>query len=333
MLSDERVPVALAAMRHPIAEFRATVEGALAQAAIYLASLERDPAARATQARHELGVFADGRVNAEDFAALFAPAVALMPADQGKFSAAVETLRELLTRGDDLHVASVPAGGSLARVVEDALARMGRAFGAVLAIELLRGGAFRPEEHDRLLEDFAFRSWSRAGRRFAPPLVVMVSGADLQVGGLADFSDGRERIVLVVQGDCPPAPLVRLITPGTMVLQTIDATGLEQLALHDGPGIAAMVSPNAARFLHDPRAGREPWQRLSVWHMPEVPKHAIGGFSPWQMTEDIKQLAALAAAPAEAPLPAAAGSARRGGDSVDRLANWLLSQSDLKGIT
>ena len=117
-----------------------------------------------------------------------------------------------------------------------------------------------------------------------------------------------------------------------MVLQTDDETGLERVALHDGPAIAAMVPPRAARFLHDPAAGREPWQRLSVWYLPETPKHAIGGSSAWQMAEDLKQLAALSASPAETPLPAAARGAAPGADAVDRLTTWLLSQGDLQGI-
>jgi hypothetical protein len=332
MPSDERVRVALGALERPIAEFRSTVEGALAQAEAHLATLENDPAARLARIRDELGVFAQGRLDAGAFASLFVQPAPRLLEHQERFRAAVATMREVLGQGDALFVASVPPGTAVTRAVEDALSRIGRAFGAVLAVELMRGGAYRPEEHDQLLDHLSFRSWTRTERRYAPPLVVEVNGPDLQVGGLSDFTDGRERIVLVVQGECPPAPLVRLITPGTMVLQTVDGSGLEQLALHDGPGIAAMVPETAARFLHDPRAGREPWQRLSVWHLPEPPRRSIGGFSPWQMAEDLRQLRALAAAPAEAPLPAMAGGAPQGPEAVDRLASWLLGQSDLKGI-
>lgn len=257
----------------------------------------------------------------------------------------MDTLRDVLERGVSLFVAQVPPGGSLARAVEDALGRIGRAFGAVLAIELMRGGAFRPAEHDMLLHHLAFRSWTRTERRFAPPLVVMVQGADLHVGGLADFTDGRERIVLVVEGECPPAALVRLITPGTFVLQTADATGLDRLAQHDGCGIAAMVPANAARFIHDPVAGREPWQRLAIWQAAMAPRHAIGGVSSWQMGEDIQQLTALATAPVAALSASGVGPGGGHGTngaamadapvnaaSVDLLANWLLRQSDLGGV-
>lgn len=330
MLSDDRVQLALQALQRPIAEFRSTVEGALAQAESHLATLETDPATLAQRLRGELGRFAEGHVDVDAFSALFAPTPGPLLTHQDRFRAALDTLRDVLARGAGLFVVQVPAGGSLTRAVEDALARIGRAFGAVLAVELMRGGAFDPAQHDHLLQHFAFRSWTRAERRFAPPLVVLVQGSDLQVAGLADFCDGRERIILVVSGTCPPAPLVRLITPGTLVLQT-EGSRLEQLALYDGPGIAALVPPGAAQFLHDPRAGRETWQRMSVGHLPEPPKHAIGGASAWQMAEDLRQLAALSAAPAQAPLPGGA-PAGSGKDAVDRLASWLLTQSDLNGI-
>lgn len=329
---DERAHVALRALARPIAEFRLTIDGALAQARAFLADAEQDPLARAARARLELGAFGERSLDAAGFAALFAPAAGQGLAYPDRFRAAVETLEEVLARGEGLFVTQVPAGGSLARAVEDALSRIGRAFGAVLAVELLRGGAYRPEEHDGLLERLAFRSWTRTERRYAPPLIVLVNGSDLQVGGLADYTDGRERIVLVVTGECPPAPLVRLITPGAMVLQTADGANLELIPLYDGPAIAAMVPPSAARFVHDPRAGRETWQRLSVTHQPPAPKHSIGGASPWQLAEDLKQLAALASAPTLVTGGALAGAVVAESDAVDRLATWLLRQADLTGI-
>ena len=331
MPSDDRVALALRALERPIAEFRSTLEGALAQAAAHLAAIGEDPETRVAHVRAGLGPFGVGRLDAAGFASLFVPPAPALLEHQDRFRDAVTTIREVLDQGASLFVASVPPGESLTRVVGDALSRAGRAFGAVLAVELMRGHAYRPLEHDRLLEHLSFRAWTRTERRYAPPLVVEVDGADMQVGGLADFTDGRERLVLVVRGECPPASLVRLVTPGTLVLQTTDGTGLEMLALHDGPAIAAMVPESAARFLHDPRAGREPWQRLSLWHVPEAPKHAIGGSSAWQMAEDLRQLRALSAAPVSAPLPAVVGGAGPGPDTVERLASWLLSQGGLEG--
>jgi hypothetical protein len=326
MLSDDRVPLALRALERPIAEFRLTIDGALAQAVAHLDALESDPAARTARLARELGPFGAGHIDASRMATLVAPVGARTITHVDRFRAAVDTLRDVLDRGEGLFVAQVPAGGSLMRAVDDALARVGRAFGAVLAIELLRGGTFDPGQHDHLLQGLPFRSWTRAERRYAPPLVVQVAGADLHVGGLSDYTDGRERIVLVVTGESPPAPLVRLITPGTMVMQTADAAGLEQMSAYEGPAIAALVPDGAAQFLHDPRAGREPWQRLAVWHAPAAPRHSICGISPWQMAEDLKQLAALAAA----ATPGGAGAAPV--DSIDKLTSWLLGQGDLKGI-
>lgn len=330
---DERVHVALRALERPMAEFRTTIEGALAQTEGYLATLERDPVARAERVRHELGKFAAGRIDAEGFSTLFATPAAAQLTHHDRFKAAIETLHDVLDRGEGLFVTQVAPGGSLAKAVEDALSRIGRAFGAVLAVELLRGGAYVPEQHDALLYHFAFRAWTKTERRYAPPLVVMVQGSDLHVGGLADFTDGRERIVLVVQGACPPASLVRLVTPGTLVVQTNDAVGLEQLANYDGPSIAAIVPAGAARFIHDPRAGREPWQRMAIREMPEPPKHAIGGISAWQMSEDLRQLAALSSAPSSGSRPTSGSSATvQDPLAIERLAAWLLSQSDVQGI-
>jgi hypothetical protein len=215
-------------------------------------------------------------------------------------------------------------------VVGTALAEAGRAFGAVVLAELARGGRYRAADHDRLLDPLAFRDWNRAERRFAPPLVVSVDGADLNAGALADFCDGREKLVLVVRGPSAPAALARLITPGTLVLQTQDRAGLDRVVAYEGPSVAALVPEGAARFLHDPTAGREPWQRLSVAFLPEAPRRALGGFSAWQMAEDLQQLATLARTPFAIPtLGGGDGTPALGGpEAVERLAAWLLSRSD-----
>jgi hypothetical protein len=330
MPSDDRVTVALGALARPIAEFRAALAGALTQASAYLASQRTDPAAQEARFERELGLFAGGRLDAHRFAAHFATPNTLAPGNAERIERAVQVLEDVLAQGEDLFLVNVEPGGSLARSVEEALSKIGRAFGAILTVELVRGNAYRPAEHDGLLDRLAFRVWTRDERRFAPPLVVTVDGADLHAGGLADFTDGREKIVLVVRGPCAPAALVRLITPGTLVLQTSDGTGLDRVATTDGPAIAAMVPDGAARFLHDPLGGKDSWQRLTVWHAPPAPKRALGGSSAWQMGEDLRQLGALSAAPLGAATHA--GSVPAGADTVDRLAQWLLSQSDLKGV-
>lgn len=324
---DERVGLALRALARPIADFRAAVTGALDQADAFLATQRAGDEAIVERARVELGAFGAGRLDAARFAGYFATRPTLDAAGTARLERAIETMRELLAKGDGAFVAAVPRGGSLGQVVAAALADAGRAFGAVLAVERLRGGSFSDED-EHLLTSFAFHAWTKTERRYAPPLVVQVAGADLQVGALADYLDGREKLVLVVDGPSAPAPLVRLVTPGTLVLQSHDGTGLDRLASTEGPAVAALVPETAARFLHDPTAGRESWQRLSVWHVPEAPRKAVGGFSPWQMQEDLRQLEALAAAPLAQPLPSGAAPAAAGPDAVDKLATWLLGQMD-----
>jgi hypothetical protein len=334
MPSDPRVQLALDRLARPIGEFRATVAGALAQAEAFLAAEEPDEAAHLARITAELGEFARARIDVARFAAVATVSTPLSVAHRDRLQRATDVLRDVLERGMALHYVDVPSGASLTAAVDGALARAGRAFGAVLAIELLRGGRYDPAQHDGLLDHMAFRTWTRAERRFAPPLVAHVDGADLHIGGLADFLDGREKLVLVVRGASPPAPLVRLITPGTMVLQTAAETGLDLVATASGTAIAALVPKEAALFLHDPSQGREGWQRLSVWHMPPEPRAALGGLSAWQMQEDLKQLAVLASG-APAAAGAAAGGAEKGAapgpEAVDVLARWLLGQADLQG--
>jgi hypothetical protein len=330
MQSDTRVRMALDALARPIADFRAALAGALAQAEAYLASQVAEPAARADRFRVELGPFAGSRIDADRFAAVFGARRELPAAIRERLEQAIAILREQSARGDDLFTTAVPPGGSLGRAAGDALADAGRGFGAAMAVDLLRGGRFDDVEHARLFGPLDFHDWTRTERRYAPPLVVRVTGADLHAGALSDFLDGRQRLVLVVDAPCPPAPLVRLITPGTLVLQTADGSGLDQLTGADGPAVAAIVPDGVATFLHQPRGGREPWQRLSIWRVPDAPRRAIGGISVWQMQEDLRHLESLAAAPIGAPVPPEAPGAS-GDGAVDRLADWLLKQSGLPG--
>jgi hypothetical protein len=103
--------------------------------------------------------------------------------------------------------------------------------------------------------DLPFEEWTKAERQARPPIVLRVQGTDLHAGGLERFLDGGQHIVLIVEGPSSPAPLARLVTPGTLVLQTNDEFGLEEFANATGPAIAAIVPDTAARFLHDPGAG------------------------------------------------------------------------------
>lgn len=333
MQSETRIAPALEALAQPVAEFRAAVQGALTQAEVFLAAQSEDPATRAARAAAELGRFGAGRIDSAAFATLFPTAPPIASAARRALERAIETLRAVNAKGPELFVTEVTAGRRLGATVDAALAEAGRAFGAIVLADLVRGGRYRAAEHDSLLEAFEFRAWNKAERRFAPPLVVVLDGADLHAGALLDFADGREKILLVVHGACAPAPLARCITPGTLVMQTTDGSGLDRVAAFDGPAIAALMPAGAAVFLHDPAAGNEPWQRLDLRHLPEPPKKPVSGHSAWQMSEDLKMLADLARTPFAIPTAGgASGTPALGAtEAVDRLASWLVSQTGLGG--
>lgn len=332
MQSDPRLQLALAALAQPMAEFRSIVDGAIAQGAGFLAAQRATAPERAERAAASLGRFAEGRLDAARFAVLFPEVAAATPNALAALERALATLRDAQARGDALFVVDVAPGRRLGAALDVALAEAGRAFGAVVLAEVVRSGRYAPE-HERLLEPHEFRSWNRSERRFAPPLAVLVDGADLQIGALMDFADGREKIVLVVRGASPAAPLARCITPGTFVLQTTDGGGLDRIATCAGPAVAAIVPAGAAGFMHDPSAGAEPWQRMTVKHMPPATKKAIGGQSAWQMAEDLRIVADLATTPFAVPAAGngPASSALGAADATDKLAAWLLSQAGLGG--
>jgi len=333
MPSDPRVAQALAALAQPIAEFRAAVQAALAQADAFLAAQTANPAAQSARAAVELGAFARTHIDPAKFAAMFPSVATADKASQAALEKAAKILRRVAAQGDEMALTLVTDGVKLGATIDAALAGAGQAFGAIIITELVRGGRYKAAEHERLLDPAEFRAWNNSERRFAPPLVVEVNGADLHAGALLDFADGREKIVLVVHGDAPPAALVRCITPGTFVLQTVDGTGLDKLAGYEGPAIAALLPQGAATFMHDPTIGKETWQRLTVPFLPAGPFKAVGGFSAWQMEQDVKMLADLARTPFVVPAtPGAKAAPAIGADqAVDRIASWLLGTSGLAG--
>ncbi len=232
-------------------------------------------------------------------------------------------------------MAHVKPGGDIRTVIATALEEIGRAFGAVRIFELTRSGSHHGNEHARSLGSFPFVKWSKGERRLAPPLVVTIDGADLRAERLAEFLDGSQKIVLVVRGASAPAPLVRLITPGTYVLQTNDASSLGAFGDFDGPGVAAILGDTAARFVHHPSRGANLTERLTVSFLPpRDPRLTIGGLSGHQQAEELRQLRALTGVPAaeqpaadatQAPAPAPAAPA-------DKLAAWLLTQADFSDV-
>ena len=292
-------------------------------------------------AADRLGRFAAGRIDPERFAALVAESDRRDSSWIEPARRALKTLRAVEARGDDLFRVGVSAGDDLYAAVDAALADAGRAFGAARVAELGRTGRYVPSQHDALLDSFPFRRWSRPERAKAPPLVVDVDGGDMLVGGLAGFLDGAEKIVLVVRGASPPAPLVRLVTPGILVMQTADAGELQLVGRADGPAIAALVSAEAGHFVHEPDEGGT---RLAIGHLPDTePTRALGQVSAFQQAEELRLLRALAAGEPEPPSGVAPAAAAADGtrpaaatataaEPVDVLAAWLIRQADLSGL-
>jgi hypothetical protein len=250
----------------------------------------------------------------------------------------------------------VGPGGDVAAAVGSALASIGRAFGAARVAELVRLGRLDEARKEDAASPFPFRRWTAAERRMSPPLVVRCAGTDLDASGLGSFLDGTQKIVLLVEGPAPAAPLARLITPGTFVTQTDDAAAFARLAGFEGPAVGALVSDGCSLFTHDPSlpdAGR-----LLVKSKPETKPdtkpRAMRAASVLQQKASLAHLdllerlfagvavgpaPAAAVAPAvttdgPAPVPAAGVAAPAAGqvavDPADRLAAWLLAQADLQ---
>ncbi|MBI4410076.1 MAG: hypothetical protein HY561_10240 [Gemmatimonadetes bacterium] len=338
MPSDDRLEAARHALELPAQAFRAALAATLEQVTAELAAHGSASDGRSRRLRAELGPFGAARIDADRLAAVLPGCEPTDPAISGVLSRARDALAELARRGDDLFHLRLEDGGSLRDAVAAALAEAGRAFGAARAVRLARTGRFVPDQHAWLFGSLEFRNWTAAERKIAPPLIVDVDGRELQAAGLAEFLDGCQKIVLLVRGDAAPAPLLRLITPGVLVLQSADASTLQRLGKFQGPAIGALVPETAAQFLHDPVSGAELWQRLRLLQpIPAAPPRAIGGVSAAQQAEELRQLEALARTPAEATGPPAPGAAADGvaaaaADPAGKLAAWLLAEADLTGV-
>lgn len=336
MPSDERVEVALKELSEQTTAFRSAIANTIEQIRSFRASHGSNTNGKADRVAAELGPFAANLIDVEKFSALFADNLKLDSHTLDTIDKAVETLSELSRRGNDLFKVNVESGGSLRESVAAVLEDVGRAYGAARVFELSKFGKFPDNDHARALGSFPFHRWSRGERLMAPPLTVEVYGSDLRASGLADFMDGRQKIVLVVRGESTPVPLVRLITPGVFVQQTSDPIETKRLAAWDGPGVTALVPESAAKFVHDPSAGRGTGERLSIQSLPEDRRRKpIGGVSVAQQSEELLQLKVLAGQPvATAPAGASESAASVSGaaDPVDKLAAWLLSQADLKDL-
>lgn len=340
MPSDERVAEAMAGMSGRFNAFRSALATTLEELRGLMADYRPSEDGRVERLGGELGHFAEGRIDLERFSSFVSTASKSDGATIEPVEDAFQTLTTLISQKEALFLVKLKRSGELHRTVAKALANLGRAFGAARAVELSKRNLYQASEHKKFHESFPQSRWNEAERTIAPPLVVRVEGSDLHVAGLAEFLDGSQKLVLVVRGDAPPAPLVRLITPGTYVVQSTGVDALERLAEWDGPAIAALMPESAAQFVHDPSGGSELADRLSVTYLPtDEPRKPLGSITASQQAEDLRQLKSLAATTArvsipggrEERVPTAAGQPPTS-DPADKLAAWLLSQADLSDV-
>ncbi|HSJ23423.1 MAG TPA: hypothetical protein VK929_01985 [Longimicrobiales bacterium] len=331
MQSETRIAQAVAALTGPRQAFRSALIAAIDEVTSLLAAQRAPAAERAGVEAVRLGVFADGHIDAERFSSLVQAGTAMDPAQQEQLEHALRILRSFAAQGDDLFVLKVRRGADLRDSVRDALASRGRAFNTAHQVEILRSG--RQGVHVELeYGTMDFRHWTRRERRIAPPLVVEVSGADVQPAALAEYMDGAQKIVLMVEGRAAPAALARLIAPHTFVMQSANVEDVARLAAFDGPGVAAIVDDpkDFALFVHDPSRGRRLSQRLTVESVPEKPRGRVAGISADRQVEELLWLAELQQL-AELAATQVAGESEAGPvvTPADQLAAWLLRQTDL----
>ncbi len=331
MPSDERVAPVMKALAGSRAGFHSAVVSAAGEVEAYLMSHRSAGDGRGKAVSAELGVFGSERIDADRFAALLTEEGPLDEATIAVLRKSLAVLREVASAGDAPYRIDVAPGGDLTGAVDATLADVGSAFGAARVAEMARSGRGATAREDPA-RGWAFARWNRAEREIAPPLVIEVDGGDLLVAGLGTFLDGRQKLVLVVRGPAPVAPLARLITPGVFVMQTNDTADLVRFAAFEGPGIAALVPEGAALFTHDP--ARTP--RLTITHMPEEPvRRVVGRVSVFLQNEELKQLELLRVAGAEAEAltgqGAGAGTAKAAAPA-DMLAALLMQQANLTDV-
>ncbi len=334
MPSDTRTIEVLSLLRRDLETFEAAVAMTAEDVRRLIERLETPAEDPARSLQKELGWFGANRIDHTRFAGLLAPHQPANVATATVVESALKPLDELAKMAGEFCVVGVGSTDGLYDAVSVALARMGRAFGAARMVQSIRNGRARPAEYARVLEAFPFANWNSSERGIAPPIIIETPGSQMRVGALSEFMDGRLKLVLVVRGECPPAPLVRLISPGTFVVQSREASDLAAFAEWSGPGVAALVPDSCAFFSHDPQGGAQTWERLKVSRMPKA--HVlkpIAGLSASQQRQDIELLSLLAATPAVAPaMTTPVTEDRASMDPTDKLAAWILAQADLSGV-
>jgi hypothetical protein len=334
MPSDPRASAALAALAKPRDQYRSAVAATLEDVRVYLDTHRAAAEDRLAVLATELGTVGAEHIDIARFSTLLTAEPAVDQGTHDVLQRALAVLAELAQVSDEAFVVTLEPGANLYERVAARLADFGRAMGAARVVDSARSGRYRPAEHDRWLRAFPFGLWSPAERAVAPPIVVEVDGADLRPAGLAEFLDGSVKIVLVARGETSPAPLVRLVTPRTFVAQAADDAAVSRLADWDGPGVVGLLPEGTARFSHSPSAGDGLAARLTVGDMPALDgRKRAGPFSRAQQLEELEQLKALQAAATAAPAaPVGSAEIAESADPADKLAAWLLQQTDLAGV-
>jgi len=332
MPSDSRHAAALEAVAGSRERFRSNVARTIEEVRGLIAARDSSTEDRGARLAEELGSFADGWIDASRLAEVLVEPHRVGTTEVGQIERALDVLVSLQKTGDEAFVSRLESRGSLALHVGRELSLLGRAFGAARVIERVRDGLYRGGDH-ALLDGVPFERWNRAEREMAPPLVVELDGGDLQTGGLIDLLDGAVRLVLIVNGEAPPAAVAKLITPGVTIVQTDDPGELARISDAEGPALAALLPEGAPRIVHEPSAGPGPGTLL-VERLPESPPdRPIGRASVFRQAEDLRQLRALASPEAGAAAPTgAAPGATAGLDPAGTLAAWLLGQADVSDL-
>jgi hypothetical protein len=346
-----------------LADYRSAVADALEEVRAWRAQRQEstaDPVGRLTR---ELGHFARGLIDPRRLSSLVAVEEGPTPLTAHLMDEAFDLFAGIHGDGFAAFELVVPSGGDLRDAVRDRLASLGRAFGMAHAVERAKRHAYDPDTDFELLQDYPFHRWSVAEKEIAPPLLVRVQAADLRAPGLSEFLEGAQKLVLLVEGDAPPAPLARLVSPWVYVAQVAGAAGevrVRELARREGAGIVA-VFPADADILS---FAQRPGMALEVDRDELAARiETVSGRRGQPGIVDLRHLQALAAvaappraessAPAATshagPTPSSAGQTPRGaapptdtggtpappsgqgGLTVDRLAAWLLSRTDLDG--
>ena len=280
-----------------LGDFRSSLATTVGILRSSLAQVTGDSAKKQEMAEKSLGSFGAGRIDAQLFDKLAVNKATVAAGAGPVIERALDVMVELMDAGDSLNRVKLSEGQNLRCLMSRTLKNIGRAFGAAYAVELAKADMFDESEHAGMFDAYLYKNWSPAQRALAPAIIIELANGSAQTTNLSEFVDGNQKVVLVYGEDCPPAPLARVISPGMFVLQTTDCLGLEDFLSYQGPGIAAVVPQDAARFAHDPRRGTTLSSRMAGVELPDAPNFkARGGLSLKQQQEDLAQLQALAAA-------------------------------------